>query len=130
MKKMTTLLLAAAVAVLVVEGSSVRAQSRTPAGNASNGKALFAGKAACYSCHGSMGQGGPGGRLAPKPIPEPIFMNTLRKGKHRPGANPHWSGMPPFSDKFLSDSDLADIYAYLASIPEPPDVKNIPLLNQ
>ena len=35
--------------------------------------------------------------------------------------------MPPFSDKILSDGDLADIYAYLQSIPKP-DVNSIPLL--
>jgi mono/diheme cytochrome c family protein len=38
--------------------------------------------------------------------------------------------MPPFSDKILSDGDLADIYAYLQSIPKPPDVSSIPLLNR
>jgi mono/diheme cytochrome c family protein len=36
--------------------------------------------------------------------------------------------MPPFSEKILSDGDLADIYAYLQSIPPPPDVASIPLL--
>ena len=29
----------------------------------------------------------------------------------------------------LSDGDLADIYAYLQSIPKPPAVNSIPLLN-
>jgi mono/diheme cytochrome c family protein len=38
--------------------------------------------------------------------------------------------MPPFSEKILPDPDLADIYAYLQSIPKPPDYKTIPLLNQ
>jgi hypothetical protein len=37
--------------------------------------------------------------------------------------------MPPFSTKFISDSELADIYAYLASIKTPAPVKSIPLLN-
>ena len=31
--------------------------------------------------------------------------------------------------KILSDDDLADIYAYLQSIPKPPDPKNIPALS-
>ncbi len=30
----------------------------------------------------------------------------------------------------LSNEDLADIYAYLQSIPKTPDYKTIPLLNQ
>jgi mono/diheme cytochrome c family protein len=38
--------------------------------------------------------------------------------------------MPPFSEKILSDEDLADIYAYLRSIPKPPAVNDIPLLKQ
>jgi mono/diheme cytochrome c family protein len=37
--------------------------------------------------------------------------------------------MPPFSKDILSDEDLADIYAYLASVPKGPDPKDIPLLN-
>jgi hypothetical protein len=37
--------------------------------------------------------------------------------------------MPPYSAKILSDDDLGDIYAYLASIPKPPDPKSIPALN-
>jgi hypothetical protein len=38
--------------------------------------------------------------------------------------------MPPYRKAILSDADLADIYAYLQSIPKPPDVKSVPLLNQ
>jgi len=38
--------------------------------------------------------------------------------------------MPTFSAKVISDADLTDIHAYLASIPDPPAVKDIPLLNQ
>jgi cytochrome c1 len=29
-----------------------------------------------------------------------------------------------------SDQDLRDIYAFLSSLPEPPKLKDIPLLNQ
>jgi len=38
--------------------------------------------------------------------------------------------MPPYPEKILSNDDLADIYAYLQSIPKPADHKSIPLLNQ
>ena len=37
-------------------------------------------------------------------------------------------GMPPYTSKVMSGADLADVRAYLASIPEPPPVKDIPLL--
>ena len=38
--------------------------------------------------------------------------------------------MPPYTEKVLPNDDLADIYAYLQSIPKPADYKSIPLLNQ
>jgi len=107
----------------------VYAQGAASTGNATNGKTVFM-KAGCHGCHGTMGQGGPGGRLAPKPIPAAAFTSYVRKGKvNNPGANRHWAGMPPYSAKFISDSELADIYAYLASIAEPPAASSIPLLS-
>jgi len=38
--------------------------------------------------------------------------------------------MPAYRKQVLSDADLADLYAYLQSIPKGPDPKTIPLLNQ
>ena len=38
-------------------------------------------------------------------------------------------GVPPYQKAILPDEDLADIHAYLQSIPKPPDYKSIPLLN-
>jgi hypothetical protein len=37
--------------------------------------------------------------------------------------------MPPYTAKVASDQDLADIYAFLLTIPAPPTVNTIPLLN-
>jgi hypothetical protein len=37
--------------------------------------------------------------------------------------------MPPYTAKVVSDQDLADIYAFLQSLPRPPDPKSIRLLN-
>ena len=36
--------------------------------------------------------------------------------------------MPPYAAAVLSDQDLADIHAYLESIPKGTDYKTIPLL--
>jgi ubiquinol-cytochrome c reductase cytochrome c subunit len=36
--------------------------------------------------------------------------------------------MPPFTIKVTSDADLADIYAFLQSLPQPPKVDSIPAL--
>ena len=85
--------------------------------NAENGKRLFL-KNGCYECHGTVGQGGTGPRLAPRPLPAPALTMYVRK----PG-----NAMPPYSAKVMTDSEVADIRAYLATIPEPP--KNLPLLN-
>jgi ubiquinol-cytochrome c reductase cytochrome c subunit len=89
-------------------------------GNVENGKKLFL-KYGCYECHGYAGQGGAGARIAPKVLPVEGFIRYVR---HPSGA------MPPYTTKVASDQDLTDIRAFLATIPEPPPVKSIPLLNQ
>ena len=38
--------------------------------------------------------------------------------------------MPFYQEAILSNADLADIYAYMQSVPKPADYKSIPLLNQ
>jgi mono/diheme cytochrome c family protein len=43
--------------------------------------------------------------------------------------NPPSGSMPPFRAKVMSDQELADVYAYIKSIPEPKPAKDIPLLN-
>lgn len=88
---------------------------------ADNGKRLFV-KVGCYECHGYQGQGGVAGpRLAPRPI---VLAALVAYVRHPTGQ------MPPYTAKVLSDADLADIHAYLSSIPAPPPPKTIPLLNQ
>jgi len=37
--------------------------------------------------------------------------------------------MPPYTEKVLSNQELADVYDYLRSIPPAPEFKTIPLLN-
>ena len=87
----------------------------------SRGKTLFS-KYGCYECHGTLGQGTTAGaRLAPKPLVLTALIAYVRQPKGQ---------MPPYTGKVVSDAELADIRAYLASIPEPPPAKNIPLLDQ
>ena len=95
----------------------------TPSGNAENGKRLFT-RDGCYECHGFDGQGAQqtaAPTIGPPPLPFSAFANYI----HHPAGS-----MPPYTTKVLSDAELADIYAYLKSIPPPPSPKNIPLLNQ
>jgi len=90
-------------------------------GNVENGKRLFL-KNGCYQCHGYAGQGGLGGtRLAQTKLPLAAFTAYVR--------NPAPGGMPPYRAKVMSDQELADVYAYIKTFPEPPAVKDIPLLN-
>jgi mono/diheme cytochrome c family protein len=97
------------------------AAAQSPPGNAENGKRQFV-KLGCYTCHGYQGQGGgAGAKLAPKPISATALIAYVR---HPAGS------MPPFTKKVVSDEELIDIHAYLASVPAPPPTKDIPLLNQ
>jgi len=90
------------------------------AGSAEKGKAAFV-QHGCWQCHGFQGQGGvTGPKLAPNPIPPEAFSAFVRFTN---------GGMPPYQKAILSDADLADIHAYLQSIPKAPDYKSIPLLN-
>ena len=90
------------------------------AADAAKGKQKFVSNG-CYQCHGFVGQGGAGPKLAPKPMPYEALANFVRTSNRQ---------MPPYSEQILSNEDLADIYAYLESIPANPDPKSIPLLNQ
>jgi ubiquinol-cytochrome c reductase cytochrome c subunit len=92
----------------------------TPAGNAENGKKLFAADG-CYQCHGyeAQGAGGTGPRLAPNPMPFPQLSRYVRAPTGQ---------MPPYTAKVLSGSELADIYAFLQSRPQPPALDSVPLL--
>ena len=90
-----------------------------PAGNAENGKRIYS-SYGCYQCHGLAAQGGAGSRLAPNPISFTAFVRYIRHPRGQ---------MPPYTSKVVSDSELTDIHAFLRSLPQPPAVKDIPLLN-
>jgi mono/diheme cytochrome c family protein len=108
--------------ILLMSLSAVCALAQTKAGDSDNGKRLFE-RNGCYQCHGHAGQGGlAGARLAQTKLPQVAFIAYVR--------NPSSGGMPPFRAKVMSDQDLADVYAYIKTFPEPRAAKDIPLLNQ
>jgi ubiquinol-cytochrome c reductase cytochrome c subunit len=91
------------------------------AGNAENGKKLFTNRG-CFHCHNTEAQGGSDGpRLAPRPISLPAFTKLVRQPLDQ---------MPPYTAKVLSEQEIADIYSFLLTIPPPPAVSTIPLLNR
>lgn len=114
------------IVLLVAVGLSAQSRptdqkvpSGASAGDSKNGQKLFA-SYGCYQCHGYVAQGGVGPRLGPKPMAFPAFSKYVRQPTGE---------MPPYTAKVVSDQELADLYAFLQSIPAPPSAKSIPLLN-
>jgi len=92
-----------------------------PAGSATHGQQVFI-QIGCAACHGTVGQGASvGPRLAPGPLPFAAFQQQVRQPRQ---------DMPRFTAEFLSDQDLADMYAYMQSIQPGPAATSIPLLNR
>jgi len=97
------------------------ALAQTKPGDTAKGKQTFL-QNGCYQCHGTVGQGGLAGpRLAQSKLTLTGFTAYVR--------NPNPGGMPPFRAKVMSDQELADVYAYLQSVPPPVPLANIPILN-
>jgi ubiquinol-cytochrome c reductase cytochrome c subunit len=96
------------------------AHAAAAAGSAEKGKSAYV-KHGCWQCHGFMGQGGvTGPKLAPNPMALDALSAFVRNTR---------GAMPPYQSAILSEADLADIHAYLQSLPKAPDYKSIPLLN-
>ena len=103
-----------ALAVVTSSPAAATAQS------AAKGKVAYV-KHGCWQCHGFAAQGGVAGpKLAPDPMPLVALTAFVR---HTRGA------MPPYQEAILSSADLADIHAWLQSLPRAQDAKSIPLLN-
>jgi mono/diheme cytochrome c family protein len=102
-----------------VQKDAASENASAPSGRADVGATMY-GKVGCYQCHANQAQGGLAGpRLGPDPIPFARFSQYIR--------NPT-GDMPPYTDKVLSNQDLADIYAFIQSRPRPPAVNTIPAL--
>ena len=92
-----------------------------PAGDAARGKKVYM-QQLCYTCHGTVGQGGDRGsgpKIYPNPFPYAAFLSQVRKPRQV---------MPPYNEQFVSDQDVADMYHYLFSNKPGPAAKDIPLL--
>jgi mono/diheme cytochrome c family protein len=118
----TAVVLCVLAAVCTPRGAA--AQTPTPQTathpNAENGKRLFE-RDGCYQCHGYAGQGGrDGARIAATGMTPAAFARYVR----RP-----FGSMPAFTAKVVSDSELADIYDFLKSLPPAKPAKEISLLS-
>jgi ubiquinol-cytochrome c reductase cytochrome c subunit len=113
-----------AAALLCCTLGAAAQSARTDRASVANGQSTYM-RVGCFTCHGTVGHGGAARRLAPNPLPLEVFATWVRNG------TPGWSfatGMPAFSAAVLSDAELADVRTYLASLPPPPAVADIPLL--
>jgi mono/diheme cytochrome c family protein len=112
----------AATAIAVATVAAVQAQD-APRGDAANGKRLYLADG-CFTCHGRSGQGGaynaPAPILAHTPMPFDGFKGQIR--------NPV-NDMPAYPTPILSDKDIADIYAFVESLPGSRSPKDFPILN-
>jgi ubiquinol-cytochrome c reductase cytochrome c subunit len=111
-----TLLTAAIACATLAHG-----QGAGPTGDAANGKHLYM-AIGCYECHGTVGQGSrpTGPHIAPDPMPFEAFAGAVRHPRNV---------MPPYTTVVLPDKQLADIYAYLLTIPPLIDSKGAAILD-
>jgi mono/diheme cytochrome c family protein len=118
---LTALLMVVTLSVASGQTKDAADAATAPAGDAANGKKIYA-SYGCYECHGYEGQGATR-TSAPRIAPDPIAFGLFRYIVREPP-----DSMPPYTEKVVSDEELADIYAFLQSVPQPPDVKSIPEL--
>jgi ubiquinol-cytochrome c reductase cytochrome c subunit len=109
-------------AALIFVTPAIEAQEKAPEGSAERGYQVYM-KYQCYACHGTVGHGadrGTGPKLAPNPVSYATFVAQMRTPRQ---------DMPAYRKQFVSDQELADMYAYLASIKSSPAAKDLPLPN-
>jgi mono/diheme cytochrome c family protein len=102
---------------------SLGVHAQAPAGDPARGKAAYM-KNMCYTCHGTAGQGGDRGsgpRIAYDVWPWEAFMQQVRRPRE---------SMPRYDVVHVSDAELADIYAYVASMKRGRKASEIPLLKE
>lgn len=103
---------------------AVPAFAQAPAaGDAVRGKAIYM-KDACYTCHGTVGEGG---AMGPRIAHVGLTADAIKQQLRDPQAQ-----MPAYTAKILSDAEAADIAAYIQSLSQgaAPAAKDIPLLNE
>ena len=116
----------AAVLTLAALGTSIpslRAQDAAPPGDSTNGKRVYI-AVGCYTCHGRAGQGGAYNGVAPS-VAKTAMPYAAFKFQLRTPAN----DMPAYSEIVMDEQSIADIYAFVQSLPGRREVKDIGILN-
>lgn len=120
-----TTLIAAAAAMSVALGAGLGAQTPAPpqafSGGVAAGQRLYT-RETCSYCHGTAAQGSITG-------PHLAAIARNLEGFTRYVRRPTGS-MPAFTERVVSDQDLAAIFAFLKSLPAATPVTEIPLLER
>ena len=93
------------------------AQSAALTGDVERGEQLWF-SYYCYSCHGTLGNGGAAPRISNSPRTMEGFIQYVRNPQR----------MPPYVNRVMSDQQLADVYEWLQTLPASPSVDSIPML--
>jgi mono/diheme cytochrome c family protein len=122
MRARARFLAAAGMAATLGLALPARSQDQASPGDAGAGKRVYLADG-CFECHGRVGQGGaflgPAPVLARTELPFDGFKQQLRE----PSNN-----MPPYAAAVMTDAEIADIYAYLQSLPGRREAKDLPAI--
>ena len=123
MKRISLPTVALSLAMFGAGGFATAALAQdAPPGDAANGKRVYLADG-CFTCHGRAGQGGayngPAPILAKTAMPFEGFKMQVR--------NPS-NDMPAYSEPVMSDKEIADIFAFVQSLPGRRDTKDIAIL--
>jgi mono/diheme cytochrome c family protein len=111
---------ASAIGALLAASLTAQEGAQTIVGDAARGEPLYADTFNCYACHGFDAQSGER-RLVPLTYTQEGFITFVQSS---PLPN-----MPAYPD--ASAQELADIYAYVRTIPvDAPAVADVPLLRE
>ncbi|RMF05797.1 MAG: cytochrome c [Chloroflexi bacterium] len=80
--------------------------------NPDNGKLVWEEQSNCKNCHGDMGQGKWSGPLVGSEKTADEWIEQVRTPKR---------AMPAFSAEQISDDQIRDVFAYMATLPPPPE---------
>lgn len=122
-ERFTVLAFVAAITATVGFTATALAEGAAP-GDPAKGKRVYLADG-CFLCHGRVGQGGamnyPAPAITKLEMPVESFVAFLRDAPN---------DMPAYTANVLPDEDVADIYAFLQSLPGRKPAKDFPLLNQ
>ena len=112
-------LLGTGLSATISDAQQLPVTPAAPSGDIVRGRQLYH-SVGCSQCHGMAGQGASTGpRLAPDPLRYPGFASLVRHPANQ---------MPSYSQRLLSDAQLADIWVFLSHVPKPRPADQIPLL--